>query len=276
MKVTLKSCVRRSANTARVGACATLLAVCLNAETMLERGKRVVNECLDALGGDRFLSMQNREVAGRAYSFYREKLSGLSVAKIYTRFDSGVSDTAHELAVRERQNFGKKEDYGTLFQEKAAYNISFRGAQPLPDDRFERYKDTTRSDIFYILRVRMHEPLIFESRGADVLLNAPVEIVDITDADNRTTTVYFHQITKLPVREVFYRRNAVTKDKDEEITVFSKYREVDGIQWPWAIERQRNGEKVFEIFADSVKFNDAKMQSDLFELPSDIKLLKPE
>jgi hypothetical protein len=122
----------------------------------------------------------------------------------------------------------------------------------------------------------MHEPLIFESRGADVLLNAPVEIVDITDADNRTTTVYFHQITKLPVREVFYRRNAVTKDKDEEITLFSKYREVDGIQWPWAIERQRNGEKVFEIFADSVKFNDAKMQSDLFELPSDIKLLKPE
>jgi len=176
--------------------------------------------------------------------------------------------------VRERQNFGKKEDYGTLFQEKAAYNISFRGAQPLPDDRFDRYKDTTLSDIFYILRIRMHEPLIFESRGSDVLQNAPVEIVDITDGDNHTTTVYFHQITKLPVREVFYRRNAVTKDKDEEITLFSKYREVDGIQWPFAIERQRNGEKSFEIFADSVKLNDPKVQGDLFELPSDIKLLK--
>jgi len=109
-----------------------------------------------------------------------------------------------------------------------------------------------------------------------VLQNAPVEIVDITDADNRTTTVYFHQITKLPVREVFYRRNAVTKDKDEEITLFSKYRDVDGIQWPFAIERQRNGEKTFEIFADSVKFNDPKVQGNLFELPSDIKLLKPE
>jgi hypothetical protein len=122
----------------------------------------------------------------------------------------------------------------------------------------------------------MHEPLIFESRGADVLDNAPVEIVDITDADNHTTTVYFHRTTKLPVREVFYRRNAVTKDKDEEITLFSKYREVDGIQWPFAIERQRNGEKTFEIFADSVKINDPKVPGNLFELPSDIKLLKPE
>ena len=273
MKRLIKACVRRSANTARVGACATLCLL-LHAESLQERGKRVVNECLDALGGQQYLSMQNRVVAGRAYSFYREKLSGLSIAKIYTRFDSGVSDTTHELAVRERQNFGKKEDYGTLFQEKAAYNISFRGAQPLPDDRFDRYKDTTLSDIFYILRIRMHEPLIFESRGSDVLQNAPVEIVDITDGDNHTTTVYFHQITKLPVREVFYRRNAVTKDKDEEITLFSKYREVDGIQWPFAIERQRNGEKSFEIFADSVKLNDPKVQGDLFELPSDIKLLK--
>ena len=82
MKVTFKSCVRRSANTARVGACATLFCLILNAESMQERGKRVVNECLDALGGERYLSMQNREVAGRVYSFYREKLSGLSVAKI--------------------------------------------------------------------------------------------------------------------------------------------------------------------------------------------------
>jgi hypothetical protein len=273
MKRLIKPCVRKSANTARLGACATLCLL-LHAESLQERGKRVVNECLDALGGERYLSMQDRVVAGRAYSFFREKLSGLSIAKIYTRFDSGVSDTTHELAVRERQNFGKKEDYGTLFQEKAAYNISFRGAQPLPDDRFDRYKDTTLSDIFYILRVRMHEALIFESRGSDVLQNAPVEIVDITDGDNHTTTVYFHQITKLPVREVFYRRNEVTKDKDEEITLFSKYREVDGIQWPFAIERQRNGEKSFEIFADSVKLNDPKVQGDLFELPSDIKLLK--
>ena len=271
----IKACVRMSANTARVGACATMCLL-LQAETMQERGKRVVNECLDALGGQRYLDMQNREVAGRAYSFYREKLSGLSLAKIYTRFYPDVKDTAHDLAVRERQNFGKKEDYGTLFKEKDAYNLSFRGAQPLPEDRFERYNDTTRSDIFYILRVRMHEPLILESRGADVLQNAPVEIVDITDGDNRTTTVYFHQITKLPVREVFYRRNAVTKEKDEEITLFSKYREVDGIQWPFAVERQRNGEKTFEIFADSVKFNDPKVQDNLFELPADIKLLKPE
>jgi hypothetical protein len=250
----------------------------LRAETPLERGKRVIDECVEALGGDRYLNMENRVESGRAYSFYREKLTGLSIAKIYTHYDSGVTDTAHQLAQQERDNYGKKEDYGTLFTGKEAWDITFRGAQPLPADRFARYNDTTFHDIFYILRVRLKEPgWIFESKGADVIENRGVEIVDLTDADNRTTTVYFDHITKVPVRQVFYRRDPVTKDKNEEVTHFTKYRDTGGgVPWPFAIERDRNGEKVYEIFSNSVEINDRKISADLFALPSSIKLLKPE
>jgi len=255
-----------------------ITAILLRAETAQERGKRIVNESLDALGGDRYLSMTNREESGRAYSFYRERLSGLSIAKIYTHYDPDAKDTAHELAVRERQNFGKKEEFGVLFAHDEAYDITFRGARPLPGDRFATYKETTLRNVFYILRVRFHEPgMIFEAKGTDVIENSPVEIVDITDADNRTTTVYFHQITKLPTRQVFYRRDPVTKDRIEEITHFSKYRDVgNGVQWPYAIERDRNGEKIYEIFSESVQVNNSKLSDNLFVLPSAIKMLKPE
>jgi len=260
-----------------LAALAASSALVLDAETSQERGKRVVNECLNALGGDRYLKMENREESGRAYSFYHEQLNGLSIAKIYTRYSPGVQDTAHELGQRERQNFGKKEDYGVLFTDKEAWDITFRGARPLPADRFTRYKESTLRDIFYILRVRFHEPgLIFESRGSDVIENSPVEIVDITDASNLTTTVYFHQISKLPVRQVFFRRDEVTKDRNEEVTRYSKYRDAGGVQWPFAIERDRNGEKVYEIFSDSVKIDNPKEPESLYSLPSTIKLLKPE
>ena len=106
--------------------------------------------------------------------------------------------------------------------------------------------------------------------------NSPVEIVDITDADNRTTTVYFHQITKLPVQQKFYRRDDVTRDRIEEVARYSKYRDVgDGVQWPFAIERGRNGEKVYQIFSESVEVN-SKLAENLFALPSTIKLLKQQ
>jgi hypothetical protein len=236
-----------------------------------------VDECLQVLGADRYLNMETRTESGRVYSFYREKLTGLSIAKIYTHYDSGITDTAHELAQHERDNYGKKEDYGALFTDKEAWDVTYRGARPLPADTFARYRDTTLHDIFYILRVRLHEPgWIFESKGADVIENSAVEIVDLTDADNRTTTVYFDRINKWPVRQVFYRRDAVTKDKNEEVTHFTKYRDAGGVQWPFAIERDRNGEKIYEIFSTSVEVNDPKVSLDLFVLPSTIKLLKPE
>ena len=245
------------------------------AETNQERGKRIVNECLTALGGDRFLNMQNRTEEGRAYSFYREELNGLSIATIYTRYESGVTDTAHKLAVRERQNFGKKQDNGVLFAEDNAWEITFRGARLLKEDRLARYKETTLRDVFYILRVRLHESgMLFESRGADVLQNNPVEIVDMTDSENRTTTAYFDQITKLPVRQVFQRRDPVTKLNDEEVTVYSKYREVSGIQWPFVIQRERNGEKLYQIFSENVQINKS-LPDKLFDLPSGMKVLKP-
>ncbi|MGB6945855.1 MAG: hypothetical protein WBE37_25880 [Bryobacteraceae bacterium] len=261
----------------RVVFAAVAAAFLLHAETPEQRGKRVVDECLQALGGDRYMNMQTRLETGRAYSFYRDTLTGLSIAKIYTRYDPEVIDTAHDLAQHERDNFGKKEDYGTLFTDKEAWDVTYRGARPLPADRFARYKDTTLRDIFYIIRERLHEPgWVIESKGADVIENRPVEIVDLTDVNNITTTVYFDQITKLPVRQVFYRRDSVTKDRNEEVTHFTKYLDADGVQWPYAIERDRNGEKIYEIFSTSVEINNKKASDDLFKLPSTIKLLKPE
>jgi hypothetical protein len=252
-----------------------LFAVSVQAEGPQERAKRVIDEAIAALGGSAFLNMENRTESGRAYAFYREKLTGLATATIYTKYVP-VSDP-HDLAVRERDSFGKnREDYADLFTDKGAWDISYRGVRPLPEDRFPRFKESARRNVFYILRERLHEPgMLFESQGADVMDNRPVEIVDITDADNDTTTVYFDQTTKLPMRQAFNRRNPVTKDKDEEITIFSKYRDVGGVKWPYDVQRMRNGEIIFQIYADSVKINQSLPQK-LFELPAGATMLKAQ
>jgi hypothetical protein len=245
------------------------------AETNLQRGKRVIDEALVALGGRAFLAMQDRVESGRAYSFYEERLTGLSIAHIYSRYLAGASPSGTEtLGVRERQAFGKKQDDVILFTEGAGYELTFRGARPLADTRIAQYKDSTTRNIFYILRVRLDEPgLILESHGSDFYEHRPVEIVDITDADNRTVTVYFDQLTKLPTRQNFFRRDPIDNSKIEEVSLFSKYRDVGGsVMWPLSIRRERNGEKIFEIFSESVVINQG-LKDDLFTLPASMKLL---
>lgn len=247
----------------------------LSADTAAERGKKVVNEALEALGGDKFVAMEDRIEEGRAYSFYRSRLTGLSRAKIYTRYLK--SAVGEEIGQRERQVFGKDETYYLLFLEDKAFSVTYRGAAPLPDERFRKYANSTRNNILYVLHNRLKEPgLIFESRGSDVWQNTPVEIVDITDTNNNVLTVYFHHITKLPVRETWTIRDPKTREKDDYATIFTKFRDVgDGVMWPFNILTERNGEKVFEMFSESVVINKG-LTDDVFTLDSKTKLLDEE
>ena len=260
---------RRSLMFAAAGwSCARLAAQGLSRTE--KRARQVIDDAVAALGGPKFLQMQDRIEAGRAYSFYREEISGLSQAKIFTRYvPVPEGKTGDELGVQEREAFGKNEEYGyVLFRQDKGWEVTFRGPNQIEDERWERYRRTTINDLFYILRVRLHEPgLTFEGRGADVVDNVPVDIVDIVDAQNRTVTASFHSITKLPVREEIVWRDPKTRERNEEITRFTLYQNADGVQWPAQIQRERNGEKIYQIFSESVLVNQ-KLADNVFEEPT--------
>ena len=80
-------------------------------ESRPDRGKRVVNEALKALGGDAFLALQDRTETGRIYSFDSGtgKLGGGTYAIVYTQY---MIPVAGKYSVRIRQVFGKNQDEG--------------------------------------------------------------------------------------------------------------------------------------------------------------------
>ncbi len=241
----------------------------------VNRGREIVEQSLAAMGGAKFMAMENRMEQGRLYSFYREQLRGLATARVYTKYDK--PEAPGPIRTRERQSFGKKgEDYAYLFTPLEGVQVSFRGVRPLPAGQYERYLDTTQRNIFYILRYRLSElGMIFEFKETAVFDNNPTEVVEITDAENRSVTVHFHRTTHLPIRQVFTRRDPETKEKVEETTVYNKYRDVGGIMWPWSIVRFRDGNKIFEMYSEHVAIN-GKLDNGLFESPMNAKRLKPE
>jgi hypothetical protein len=269
---------RATSAKALVLSCLALAIAMPAAETGQVRGKRVIDEAVAALGGRNFLEMRDRTESGRAYQFYREQLSGLAVAHIYTRYLTRPEPPVPGfLGIRERESFGKDKTAGAVIfnEEGKGFELSWRGARPLPDETLARYRDTTLHNVLYILRMRLGEPgLTFFSQGSDVRENQPVEIVDITDNDNRTVTVYFNSGTRQPVYQVFKRRNSQDNQWDTEVTRFSKYRDIGGgVMWPFAVERERNGDKIFEMYADSITVN-KDLKDDLFTLPVNMKILK--
>lgn len=248
-------------------------AATLRAETSQERAKKIVDRTILALGGDGFRNLQTRTEGGRAYSFYREQLSGLSIAKVYTKYLPKTEGNALRLA--QRQVFTKKQDDAVILTGTAAWEITYRGAKPLGNERIKQFNMSTLNDVFYMLRIRLDEPgMAIDSLGRDVVENQPVEKLQFTDAENRSLTVWIHSSTLLPVKQSFKRWDQTINDRREEVTRYTKYRESgNGVMWPYDTQRERDGEKLFELYSDKVVIGET-LPDSMFELPSGVTVLK--
>jgi hypothetical protein len=255
---------------------AAAAATALRAETSPGRGRQLVDKTIDALGGDAFLNMRTRTEIGRASSFYHDRLSGFSVARIYTKYLPPTSAKPDEVRLGEvqRQVLGKKQEDAVLFMTNGAYEVTFRGARPLPDDQVSRFRETILHDIFYILRQRRNESgMAFEAMGIDVVENQPVETLNIYDADNRNVTVWINSDTWLPVRQRFKYWDPVINERREEVTHYTNYRDSGNrVMWPHEIARERDTEKFFRMHSDRVTVDDP-LSDSLFQLPGGINIL---
>ena len=245
----------------------------LRAETSQERGKKIVEQTIYALGGDGFRNLQTRTESGRAYSFYREQLSGLSIAKVYTKYLAKADGSGLRLA--QRQVFSKKQDDAVILTGTSAWEITYRGAKPLGEERVKQFNMTTLHDVFYVLRMRIDEPgMAIEAHGRDVVENQPVEKLQFTDSENRVLSVWIHSSTMLPVKQSFKRWDPTINDRREEVTRYTKDREAgNGVMWPYDTQRERDGEKLFELSSDKVVIGE-QLADSMFELPAGVTVLK--
>jgi hypothetical protein len=244
------------------------------AQTPKPSGRQMIDKTIAALGGDRFAQMQTRLSTGRIYGFFHDQISGRELVKSYVRYLPASSPKG--LAFEERQLLGKKQDYSNLFTPTAAWDITYRGARPFSDEDWQRYVRSTRNDILYILRCRMNEPgMQFEYVGSDVYVSRHVEVVDIIDSSNQVVRVYLDHNSMLPMHETYAWFDEKTREHNDAAVDYDKYRDSgQGVMWPFVIERQRNGYKVFQMFADSIQI-DQPSPEGIFELPSGALVLKP-
>ncbi len=259
--------------TRRTFALSLAASMALSAETPKDRGKQLVDKVIQGLGGDAFLNMRTRTEVGRASSFYREQLTGYSIAHIYTKYLDPDGGTG--LLELQRQAFGKKLDDAVIFTSSEAYEVTFRGAKPLADDKVQQFRESTLRDVFYILRARLSEPGIeFEHAGSDVVENQSVEALDIFDSENRNVRVWVNAITFLPVKQRYNRWDPIGNNQREEVTRYTTYRDAGGgVMWPFTITRERDTERISEVRSERVTVNDT-LPDSMFELPNGIKILK--
>ncbi len=249
---------------------ALCLLVPLGAQDLETEGQALADSMLQALGGDAFLNIRSMVERGRVYSFKFGQLSGLSPAVLRTRYiDLDPSETGSKLSIEQCQGLGKDEEYYDLIRDDGIWEVTYHGRKQLEGDSLERFRDNMMHDVLYIARVRFHEPgMIFEAHGARVIENVPVDVLDIIDKENRVVRVYLNQHTHLPMRADWTWRDPKTHVRNDEVVRYSLFKEVDGVMWPHQMSRERNEDKSYEKFDETVEIN-PEIDPKYFAIPEE-------
>ena len=230
------------------------------------KAKSVIEQGIQALGGQTWLTIRDREQQGRTYGFHAGRPSG----------SGGLFWSFSEFPDKERVELTKERDIAELFIGNKGYEITYKGPHPVEQKDLEDYLRRRRFSLEIVLRTWVNDPsvvLLFD--GNAVAAQHPALQVTLINAKNESVTLYFDVDTHLPVKKTFEWRDPVDRQKNLEEEVYDNYKPVSGIMAPYSVTRFFNGDMSNQRFLNSVTINQG-LDPAMFDPSSGYNPNKPE
>jgi hypothetical protein len=210
------------------------------------KAQDLLNHAIQALGGAAFLNFKTVTSTGRVFGFQE----GQTVAV------EPYHSTA-ELPDKRRFSYGKGKPVILINNGDQAWQIDHLGVGPQQPEAVASWKLATRYGLENLFRRGIHEPgVLILDNGVDFVANQPVFVLTMMDSHDASITIDLHRMTYLPVRITYRLQDPKTLDRDEYTDDYSDYQLIQGIETPMHIARSLNGERIGEVFRNTVRYND--------------------
>lgn len=246
-------------------------------ETEEQHGRRLLDEMVQALGGDAWLHKQTVTIEGQTASFFQSQPTGSVVRYVeQQRFaQNGKPELTRVafLTVRGMIAPGMKKDVVHLWTADQGYEFTYKGRVPLPQDVVTDYFRRQSHSIEAVMNSWLKTPgVIVLYAGIGTRDRHQVEKVTVLSANNDAVTIELDADTHLPLDRAFQWRNEQFHDYDRDDEDYGDWRSYQGIETPMNVTRYHNDDMVNQIFYTKVTFN-LPMPDDLFD-PDHIKVQK--
>lgn len=244
-------------------------------ETEEQKGKRLLDEMVAALGGDAWLNKKTMYREGQTAAFFRGEPTGSVVQFVeYKRFATAGSPELTRvefLSWRGMITPGKKKDVVHLWTADNGYEVTYKGQTVLPVPQVTDYLRRRAHSLEEVMNRWVKQPgVIIVAEGAGMRDRRPVDKVTVMSAKNDSVTIEIDQETHLPLQRSFQWRNDQFKDYDIDEEVYGDWRIFDGVETPMNMTSYRNGDMAAQNFYTKAHFNQAQPE-DLYD---QTKLLK--
>jgi len=246
----------------------------LNDNESARKARALLNQAIEALGGQAYLTYQNRSEEGRYYPLHHGQAEGTGTPYLYfveypdkDRFEvlkvkdihiipgaidiGGVKSNKVEVVLIHNGDKGYETTYkGTASQDKVDLERYLRRREHSPEWVFRKWINDPGVALFYV--------------GLQVVDSKPAEGITLVNSRDDSVDVWFDQTTRYPIKISYSWRDPKDRQKNVEEEVYDHYKPEQGIMTPHAITRYFNGETSQQRFINTAKYN-LNLPANFFE-----------
>lgn len=212
----------------------------------VKKARMLLDQMIQALGGQAFLNVQDMEQQGRSYGFYHGNPSGHGF--LFWRF--------WKWPDKERFELSKQRDVIDIYNGDQGWEITFKGTRTVDPEDLKEYLRAREHSLNTVLRVWLAQPdtaLLYEGFG--LTQDKQVDKVTVINSKGEAVTLAIDRLTHLPVKKSYLVRDPVSREKDEEAEVYDNWRLEQGLNTAHTIVGMRNGEITRQRFIQTVSYN---------------------
>ena len=229
------------------------------------KARALLDQAIQALGGQAFLNIHDMEEEGRTYSFYHGRPTSNGV--LFWRFT--------QFPDKERIEVTKERDVAYLYVGDKGYELTYKGPRAVEKKDLNDYLRRRRLSLDTMLRVWANDPSVaFFYDGTALAGNLPAQQITLINSKDEAVDLFFDPDTHLPVKKSYKWRDPVDKERNVEEEIFDNYRLVQGVMTPWGFTRYFNGDMQTQRFINGVHYNQGLDQS-MFDPDSNYNPNKP-
>ena len=234
------------------------------AEAEQKKAKALLQQMVQALGGDAWLHAPGYELIGRTSGFYKGQPTG----------DIGNFWDYRQPPDKERAELGKKRQVYEIYIGNQGWEITYKGKRALPKDEMDDYLRRRDHSIDAIARIWIKDPgALYIYGGQEQVERRLADKVTILSSTNDNVTLDLDASTHLPLRRTFEWRDPLYKDKNVEAEEYDDYHKLNGISTPFSTTRYHNGDMTNQRFLYNFTYGGA-IPPDMFDINAAVNKLK--
>jgi hypothetical protein len=210
------------------------------------KAKTLLDQMVDALGGNAYLNVEDISQEGRSYGFHLGQSEGVGL--VFWRF--------YKFPDQERIELTKKRDVVYVYRGDKGFEITYKGTRSDDPKVVSEYLRRREYSLDWVIRKWLSQPgiaLFYE--GHTVASQRDAEQVTIMNSRNQGVTLYIDAKTHLPVKKTFSWRDPTDQQRNIEDEVYDNYRPVQGVMTPYSVTRFYNGDMSNQRFLNTVVYN---------------------